>query len=452
MGDAFDLSEFGWDNCMIPTDLKNILSFLPSYKTLKTLRLPTEYNGRILYFPHKLTRYGGAVYMPAFEKGDLHMDGGYARIYKARRAKFIPDGPETSGPIHLKRNEPFTEVCIKEVKINVTTREDHASPQTRRQAYKDEIHSILYEAYIHALLYKVMEREGFPSVIPKMYDVVANADGAINTGNPTAVESVWITMEFIHGYTLEKYFQRKLVNLKKNADAAAANQRIIIDVVIQLAHYLRILQDKARFNHRDMKINNIYVRHHDTPWSQKLNIPDFGTWTCDADIVLIDYGFSCIACGEGFPNPRATLLGAGSWFRSEHDCLKYGRDLCQFLYSVHCAFPFHEYVSGDFLTVIHNALHAIKGVGLVDLFRGVDSHGLPNTGGMSQRLLNFNEGIYIFLRERDVEVPGCKPTTFLKNLLPLVPKVLTVELPPTAPPSPPPPPYEEMVLPPPPPV
>jgi hypothetical protein len=102
-------------------------------------------------------------------------------------------------------------------------------------------------------------------------------------------------------------------------------------------------------------------------------------------------------------------------------------------------------VSGDFLTVIHNALHAIKGVGLVDLFRGVDSHGLPITGSMSQRLLNFNEGIYIFLRERDVEVPGCKPTTFLKNLLPLVPKVLMVELPPTAPPSPPPLPYEEEV-------
>jgi len=449
MGDTFDLSEFGWDNCIIPTDLKNILSFLPSYKTLKTLRTPTEYNGKTLYFPHKLTKYANMSYMPAFEKGELHMDGGYARIYKARRARFIPEGNETSGTIHLKRDEPFHEVCIKEVKINITSREDKSSPQTRRQIYKDEIHSILYEAYIHALLYKIMEREGFPSVIPKMYDVVANAGGAVNAANPTTVESLWITMEFIHGYTLEKYLQRKLVNLKKNPDAAGANQRLLIDVFIQLAFYLQILQNKARFNHRDMKINNIYVRHHTTPWSQILHIPDFGKWSCTADIVLIDYGFSCIACGEGFPNSRATLLGAGSWFRSEHDCLKYGRDLCQFLYSVHCAFPFQEYISGEFLTVIHNALHAMKGLTLVDLFRGVDGHGIPIGGGMSQRILNFNEGIYIFLRERDVEVPGCKPDIFLEHLKPLVPNVLTIELPPTAPPSPLPPVYEDTLPPPP---
>lgn len=417
MGDeAYDLRHFGWDNCIIPANLKDIHSHIPSYTSLKSLRSPTLFNRRDTYFPHKFYKCGEDVYMPAFEKGVLHTDGGYADIYKARRAIFVPEGSEQKGNVRVVRKGDFQEICIKEVKLCIRPSENAASPTTRRAAYTEEIHSILYEAFLHALLYKTMEREGLPSVIPRMYDVLAYTNGASMTDDPTVVKSIWITMEFIHGFTLEKYLQKHLVNLSaRTVGSAEQNQRLFMDIFVQLAFYLRILQEKVRFNHRDLKINNIYVRHHDADWSRTLNIPDFGEWTCKIDIVLIDFGFSCIACGEGYANPRATLVGAGSWFRPEHDCLKFGRDLCQFLYSIHSSFPFGDYIGGEFLTLMRSCLQATKGKSAVDLMNGVDSHGAPNSVAPIKHVL-FNEGIYIFLRDRDVDIPGCNPATFLKSL------------------------------------
>lgn len=421
MGDeVYDLSHFGWDNCSIPTNLHNIGIYIPSHKSLKSLRKPTNFNNREIYFPHTFFKHGDEVYMPAFEKGVLHTDGGYANIYKGRRAIFVPDGTQQKGSVRIIRKEDFAEICIKEVKLTIRPSENSASPTTRRHAYTEEIHAILYEAFLHALLSKTLEREGFPSAVPRMYEVVAHTNGAQNTGDPTFTKSVWITMEFIHGFTLEKYLQKHLHTLSTHPTSSEQNQLIYMDVLIQLAFYLRILQEKVRFNHRDLKINNIYVRHHDPDWSRVLHIPEFGDWKCRIDIVLIDFGFSCIACGEGYSNPRATLIGAGSWFRPEHDCLKYGRDLCQFLYSIHSSFPFADYVGYDFLAIIRKALQATKGTSIIDLFKGVDAHGVPNTASVAPKHVLFNEGIYIFLRDHDVEIPGCNPIAFLKSLRAMV--------------------------------
>ena len=413
--EVYDLSHFGWDNCIIPTNLKDISNHIPTYKSLKSLRKPSTFNKRETYFPHKFFKHGGETYMPAFEKGPLHTDGGYANIYKGRRAIFIPEGTEQKGSIHIKRKDEFQEICIKEVKLSIRPSENAASPRTRHQAYTEEIHAILYEAFLHALLSKTLEREGFPSAVPRMYDVVSYTNGVPANGDPTLVKAIWITMEFIQGYTLEKYLQKHLVNLSMRSTAGEQNQRIFLDIFVQLAFYLKILQEKVFFNHRDLKINNIFVRHHEADWKRVLHIPDYGDWSCSIDIVMIDFGFSCIACGEGDVNPCATLIGAGSWFRPEHDCLKYGRDLCQFLYSIHSSFPFGDYVGSEFLTLIRSALQATKGKATVDLMKGVDTHGVPNTVAPLKHVL-FNEGIYIFLRDRDVEIPGCNPVAFLKSL------------------------------------
>ena len=108
MGDeVYDLSHFGWDNCIIPVNLKDVDKHIPSYKSLKTLRKPTLFNLNETYFPHRLFKNGDLSYMPAFEKGVLHTDGGYANIYKGRRAVFIPDGDEQKDSIHLRRSEEF---------------------------------------------------------------------------------------------------------------------------------------------------------------------------------------------------------------------------------------------------------------------------------------------------------------------------------------------------------
>jgi serine/threonine protein kinase len=255
-----------------------------------------------------------------------------------------------------------------------------------------------------------------------VYEILADTKGKADPASPCDFESIWIVMEYVNGSTLEKFLKRKLIPVRNghSRTVATTNEKILIDVLIQLAVYLKILQEKVRFNHRDLKINNLFVRHHalDEHWKQTLSIPVIGDWECIHDIVLLDFGFSCIACGSGFDNPRATLVGAGSWFKSEHDCLKYGRDLGQFLYSLHCTFPLQDYVSPTFFDLLHKSMFAIRGEEKekIDLLMGFGDDGSPLGGSALPRSVKFNDGIYIFLRDSTVDIPGCNPSVFLKAL------------------------------------
>lgn len=432
MADPYDLSRFGWDGCKIPTNLHNICDFLPSWKELKILRPAQVINGTSVYFPHTFFKDKGESYMPALIKGTLDGDGGYAQVFKGRRGIFKSVGDISGGSMNLVKTESFKEVCIKEVAMNITPEEDVATPHTRESTYEEEILAILYEAFLHALLYKTLEAEGFPSAVPYLYEVVAHTKSRTLPKSPCDFKSVWITMEFIHGNTLEKYFRKNFVPIHKSFRATSLtvdaqekkNDMLLLDVMIQLAFYLQILQEKVRFNHRDMKINNVFIRQHEDSeaWERTLIIPTLGTWACHTDAVLIDFGFSCISCGSGFLNPRATLIGAGSWFKPEHDCLKYGRDLAQFLYSIHCFFPLQDYISAALYSVLHGVMRARCGEAgrSVDLMKGIDGKGNPIVTSIVPRSIQFNHGIYIFLRESDVDVPGCRPEAFFAAIKPLI--------------------------------
>jgi len=360
--------------------------------------------------------------MPAYIKGTLENDGGYAQIFKGQRAIFHSKDNTHTGSVSLTKVSPFSEICIKEVRLNITPEEDVASPKTRAVSYEDEINAIIYEVFLHGLLYKTLEKEGFPSVVPYLHEVAGHTKNGSPATSPTDFKSLWICMEFLSGTTLEKYLRRNL-GIPHGPDTERiriieANEKILLDVFIQLAFYLHVLQEKLRFNHRDMKINNVYIRHHDVSekWSRVITIPGLGSWNCLIDLVMIDFGFACISCGEGFLNPRATLVGAGSWFRTEHDCLKYGRDLGQFLYSLHCSFPLSKYISPAFFIVLAMALRATKGSTIIDLLKGFDSSGNPIESVAIPASIKFNDGIYLFLREADVDIPDCRPKEFLRLL------------------------------------
>ena len=140
-----------------------------------------------------------------------------------------------------------------------------------------------------------------------------------------------------------------------------------------------------------------------------MTVPGIGSFECTVDMVMLDFGFSCIACGSGFINPRASLLGAGSYFRPDDDCLKKGRDLAQFLYSLHCFYPLQAAVTPAFFAILHAALKATRRDRTYDLLMGVDSIGTPLVHATLPRVLKYNNGIYLFLRDNAVDIPGCEP-------------------------------------------
>jgi serine/threonine protein kinase len=346
--------------------------------------------------------------MPAIEKGTLYNDhGGYSDIYKGQRSIYKPHG-DLSGTVHMIRAVEFQEVCIKEIGLCVESSDE--------KEYLEEINAILYEAYLHALIDETLERNGLGGSVPRLFEVLATTSTGAPLTSPTQVESIWMTMELISGETLEKYLQRKFLPGK-----ITANTRLLYEVLVQLSYILQVLQSTLLFNHRDLKINNVYVRHHEPGWKKRVDIPEFGTFETELDLVMIDFGFSCISCGSGFLNPRATLLGAGSFFPAEDDCLKKGRDLAQFLYSLQCTYSLQSFVSPTFFEILHRAMNAerrgaIIGTRTVDLYMGLDAIGTPMTSARLPACIKYNDGIYLFLRDPAVEVPGCEPCALLRAL------------------------------------
>ena len=350
-------------------------------------------------------------YLPAFEKGDLYSgDGGYAKIFNGRRAIFKPicnTSVTNTNSVRLERITPFSEVCIKVITLRV-------DPDEPESAYVDESHTILYEAYLHALLMKFLETHQLADMVPLLYEVVATTVTEEAPEDASDLEAIWMIMEFIHGETLEAYLKHKFV-----IGHLADNDRILLDIIFQLTHVLHLLQSSMGFNHRDMKLNNLIVRHHapEDGWSRNILLPNGSIWNCHHDIVLIDFGFSCIACGTGFVNPRATLVGAGSYYYSEHDCMKHGRDLAQFLYSLHAAFPLSEYISRELFELLHIAVRAVRNNVSIDMWNGFTPEGIPLDQTYSlPRTVQFHDGVYAYLREGDTEVPGCKPAVLATAL------------------------------------
>lgn len=410
--ESINLTQFGWDGMIIPANLSNICAYLPKWNQIKNLREPQVHGRHVIYFPHTyFYDVSGSRYMPAIEKGELHnSNGGYSSVFKAKRSIYKPEG-DISGVVRLQRSTPFEEICIKEIALQV----EHDADD---KEFIEEINAIMYEAYLHALIDVTLERQGLRGYVPHLHEVVALTVTDETVKRPGDIDAIWMTMEFMDGSTLEKFLATRFAHGSKES-----NSLLLKDILIQLANVLNILQSKLLFNHRDLKLNNLYVRHHGTgaaAWNKKINIPTIGEHICKTDLVMIDFGFSCIACGSGFPNPRATLLGAGSYFGTESDCLKQGRDLAQLLYSLHCAFPLQKYVTRQMFDVLHAAMRAERGKGLFkrryDLFMGIDSIGNPLTSGTLPSSIKYNNGIYLFLRDNEVDVPGCEPVTFMRAI------------------------------------
>ena len=409
MAGLINLTQFGWDGICIPADLTTICKYLPKWYQIKTLRDPQHHGHRDVYFPHQFFYdLSGNRYMPALQKCELHNNNGaYSQVFKAQRSIYRQIS-DLSGNVSLTRETPFVETCIKEIVLKVESDADESD-------YIEEINAILYEVYLHALIEVTLTQHGLERYVPHLFEVVATTNTGEQIISPTGIDAIWMSMEFMDGCTLEKYLATQF-----STGTKIENTRLLKDILCQLCYILHILQFNLLFNHRDLKLNNLFVRFHKSTYNRRLNIPHFGSKEFKVDLVMIDFGFSCIACGSGFKNPRKTLLGAGSYFGPEHDCLKKGRDLAQFLYCLHCAFPLQKYIERSLFDLIHGAMRAERnsffGKANIDLFNGLDVDGNPLIHSKLPESIKYNDGIYVFLRDNTVEIPGCEPIKLLEGL------------------------------------
>jgi hypothetical protein len=442
----YDLTSIGCGELKINSLVRtqDISGSVPDFQFIKTLQPIQTQGGSEFYIPHSLFVNGDEVYIPVLEKGNAMNDGSYATIYKGYRSIYIPDLSSDDkkrtmeGALSFRRASERKEICIKSVPIELYGKEARSTPQTRGLYYYGAIQDLVNEAIIHGLIQRALERSGFPSSVPIMHEIVAlTHDGTVKQlTNPMDVKEVWLTMEILNGMTLQRFLKRKLVRLPTKFRRSMyqlmkekENELLILDVCFQMCCYLDILQEKLRFNHRDMKIDNAFCRYHpqQDSWAQNIIVKDMGTWKCIHDFLLIDFGFGCISCGAMCDEDDAIscLLASNTWFDTSSTCLKYGRDIAQFLYGLHASYPLKEYISQELFDVMDGAMIAVetdsfmKPIESHHLFAGVNPDGKPSPIGKSDPLpdkIYFHKGIYTYLKRELVDVPGCRPKTLLQTL------------------------------------
>jgi hypothetical protein len=443
--DVYDLTHMGCGEIKINSLVRfqDLSGVIPDFHSIKTLQSPIKMsNGSIVYIPHMLFVHGDEVYMPIIERFEQMNDGGYGTIYKGRRSIYIPEyKPENTnrmieGDVVLTCVSDFQEICIKSVPVVLNGKEARSTPSTRAVYYYDSIQYLIHEAFLHTLIQTALTRAGFPTAVPNMHEILAlTYDGKIKQlTNPTDIKEIWITMDILNGVTLELFLRRRLTRLPTKFKRSPyqkikekENEIILLDIFFQLSCYLHILQERLRFNHRDMKIDNAFWRYHPhrENWKRNILVHDVGTWKCKDDFVLIDFGFGCISCGTSCEDQTTTIMGASSWFNYSSTCMKYGRDMAQFIYGLHAAFPLREYISNKMFDVLDSATQAMetdedgKIINTYKLFAGIETDGKPSPFGKKDKLphkVHFNEGLYAFLDKQHVDVPGCRPKTLLQTL------------------------------------
>jgi len=359
----YSLDKYGLDGCYYITS--NVYD-VPKWNHLHTL------------IPLKKQIYAIAPLLHGidiqYEMGSILAVGTYGKVFHAKRAR---QGGERN--IVIKEHETTT-----------------PSSYT------------LHEAILHAIVHKTFTDIGLGCVIPELYEVTTRSSN-----------SVCMAMEWVQGSTLLQYFHIYLTPIRNAATtsilpdslerARAKNDTLLLDVVVQVAIYLTILQKKLQFNHRDLKINNVLIRHTSARSRSILRLLDHPLlskpWECRYDVVVIDFGFSCMMGDSSFE--------AGTFFKSYPPSINAGRDLALFLYSIHAFFPFDHYLSPPLWAFFQSCMLIPTESTSVQLLNGIQTDGTPCAPGSK---IPFDEGIYHFLQKKEVDLTSCDPFVFLKNV------------------------------------
>jgi serine/threonine protein kinase len=420
MPKVLSLEQHGWSGCSVPLVLDHGIDQLPTWKNLRVLRPPEMYGSRKLQIPYESINDSNGIYthlgtnpsakqfLPAIQYGTILDEGSYGTIWKADRAIYKPaaiEGDHEPNKNVLERVVEFFEIVSKVSPVELSDDEMSQSDEKREEYYAEEIQAILHEATLHVLAYHTLASKGYSTAVPELFDVFATASDRTPT-HASQISKIHIQMEFVEGDTLHRCLNKRFT------ESIVPHDMLLIDILIQLSIYLEILQKNLFFNHRDLKTNNVLLRKHSPTWKREFKHPALPTpWIGRNDLVIIDFGFSCLA--YGVDNPKS-IVQAGCWFRKDHDCLKEGRDLALFLYCLHACFPLQKRISADLWKLLRTATTVEFGGRTFSILEeNIRTDGKPS--GVKGPI-TFSEGIYRFLRKDEVNVSGCKPAALLATL------------------------------------
>jgi len=397
----YDISIYGLGKHLIRDDLTDLSNNLPTWKDLIPILCPSISLPDYQTLGRLIEDHSGNAWMPAFRWDSLLTEGTYGKVYKGNRVVY----KRSDNSQQYKLIQGSEHIVLKEIAILRNLQSDD---------HEREVRAIMYEATIHALVTQFFKKISWSFAVPNLYEIFTR--GAQRISSIHDVKEVVFCMEYIRGITLYEFVKQQFIPSAGNSDQTKKNDAVYLRILAEIALQLREVQVNLRMNHRDMKVNNILIRNRKADWIPVFTklypaLADFDKF--NFNIVLIDYGFACIACGDSHDTPEMSLLEAGSWFGPTDPCFKSGRDLVQFIYCMECYFPRHKYLSDSLCLLIEKWLTVSYSEGNAHLWYGISAAGRPFT---SHQKLLFDTGIYEFLRRTEVNPNHCAPQKILDDI------------------------------------
>jgi serine/threonine protein kinase len=393
----YEISTFGLGLRQIKSDLSDLSGNLPTWKDIIPINESVPGLSDYFLLDRAVEDFEGNKWLPAFQWDSLMASGTYGKIYKGFRSVYKLDHTETDENQNYKLETSNQSIVLKEIVI----RKKNIKEITK------EIESVLYEATIHALVVQLFRNLKWSFAVPQLYEVFLK--GSRSSQSIYDVRKIVLSMEYIQGITLFDFFKQRLI-----INNQTKNDKIFLRILAEIALLTSQIESHLRMNHRDMKVNNILIRNKNEDW-----IGVFGEFypalnsfdDFPYNIVLIDYGFACISCGEGMDLP---LVEAGNWFRSSDVCFKEGRDMVQFIFCLECYFPAECYFTENLQKLVKKWLTVNSSMGPVCLSYGLTEEGFPQKKSANPPI--FNKGIYEFLRRTEVNPNHCSPKIILEDI------------------------------------
>jgi len=194
--------------------------------------------------------------------------------------------------------------------------------------------SLAPEALLQALCYKTVMTHDLSGSISQPFDLFLFAN------------EVRFSMELIDG-----------ISFKEHIASSETGESEFLNCLAQLCLILSVLQVEINFDHRDLRIENIWVRPLAAERNYRIPIgSEFFDLKFKFQVVLLDFGFACLGDLKG----RSIVnLGSGV-FSSLDSCPKSGRDIYQFLNSCLEVHEIRDKISEGLLTKITNWMKPYK--------------------------------------------------------------------------------------------
>jgi len=157
------------------------------------------------------------------------------------------------------------------------------------------------EALVQWFVRKALKPYGLHTAVPKVYDIFRRSD------------KVCFSMEYIRGVFPYEYILK-----------STQPDRVFFQIMAQLALLCGILQRDIRFDHRDLKADNIFIRNKPVQYSVSFGTKLY-TLECPFQLVIMDFGFACLGNIKGITQVNL----AKDILPPLDPCPKIGRDIFQ---------------------------------------------------------------------------------------------------------------------------